>query len=124
MTLSEEQGHRTEKRLYRPLVGLSSQQIFQMNGIYRLCIVCTEKEISVYQTIIGVSRFLIYVASCIVFFLSKRITDWIGDSGVIGEEQAGFREGRNTTDHIFTLLAMIQKQLSRHTTLYVAFNVY
>ena len=27
VTLSEEQGHRTEKRLFRRLVGLSSQQI-------------------------------------------------------------------------------------------------
>ena len=33
------------------------------------------------------------------------------------EEQAGFRAGYSTLDHIFSLYAMVQK----HTTLYVAF---
>ena len=55
------------------------------------------------------------------FVLNKRITDWIGESGVIGEERAGFREDHSTTVHSFTLLAMMQKQLSRHRKLYVAF---
>ena len=54
------------------------------------------------------------------FVLKERITKWIDDSEVIGEEQAGFRD-RSTSDHIFTLLALIQKQLLRHIKLYVAF---
>ena len=55
------------------------------------------------------------------FVLNKRITGWIGDSGVIGEEQAGFRGDHSTTDnHFTTLLDMTQKQLSRQRKLYVA----
>ena len=55
------------------------------------------------------------------FILNKRLTDWIEVNGVLGEEQAGFRENRCTTDHVFTLMACIQKQLLRHRKLYVAF---
>jgi len=55
------------------------------------------------------------------FILNKRITKWIGESELIGEEQAGFREKHSTTDHIFTLFALTQKQLIRHRKLYVAF---
>ena len=48
-----------------------------------------------------------------------------GVSGVIGEERAGFREVHSTTSeltiYVFTPLAMIQKQLSRHRKRYVAF---
>ena len=55
------------------------------------------------------------------FVLNKRFTKWIDDNEIIGEEQAGFREDRSTSDHIFTLLALIQKQLLRHRKLYVAF---
>jgi len=55
------------------------------------------------------------------FVLNKRITRWVELNSVIGEEQAGFRENRCTTDNIFTLLACAQKQLVRHRKLYVAF---
>ena len=37
------------------------------------------------------------------------------------EEQAGFRAGYSTVDHIFSLYAMVQKYLLKHTKLYVAF---
>jgi hypothetical protein len=53
--------------------------------------------------------------------LNRRITSWIEENNIIGEEQAGFRENYSTIDHIFTLVAMIQKQLVRHRKLYVAF---
>jgi hypothetical protein len=55
------------------------------------------------------------------FVLNRRITSWIEENNIIGEEQAGFRENYSTIDHIFTLVAMIQKQLVRHRKLYVAF---
>ena len=55
------------------------------------------------------------------FILNKRITKWIEINDIIGEEQAGFRKKHSTTDHIFTLFALIQKQLVRHRKLYVAF---
>ena len=50
------------------------------------------------------------------FVLNKRIANWIDDNEILGEEQAGFRQERSTFDHIFTLLALVQKEL-----LYVAF---
>ena len=53
--------------------------------------------------------------------LNKRITKWIDDNGIIREELAGFRQQCSTFDHIFTLLALVQKQLLRHRKLYVAF---
>ena len=56
--------------------------------------------------------------------LNKRITNWIDDNEIIGEEQAGFRQEHSTFDHIFTLLALVQKQLLRHRKLYVAFIVF
>ena len=53
--------------------------------------------------------------------LNKRINNWIEENNIIGEEQAGFREDYSTVDHIFTMLAMVQKQLLRHRKLYAAF---
>ena len=40
---------------------------------------------------------------------------------LLSETQAGFRKTYSTTDHLFTLLALIQKQLLCHKKLYVAF---
>ena len=40
---------------------------------------------------------------------------------VFTEAQAGFRKGYSTTDHIFTLHAIIEKQFLRNAKLYVAF---
>ena len=37
------------------------------------------------------------------------------------EQQAGFREGYSTVDHIFTLYGLVQRYLQRNTKLYVAF---
>jgi hypothetical protein len=55
------------------------------------------------------------------FVLNKRIGSWIEENNIIGEEQAGFRKEYSTTDHVFTLMATVQKQLVRHRKLYVAF---
>ena len=40
---------------------------------------------------------------------------------LINEAQTGFRQNYSTMDHIFTLLALVQKQLLSHGKLYVAF---
>ena len=45
------------------------------------------------------------------YILNKRLAIWIEENGSIGEEQAGFRRDHSTTDHIFTLFAVIQKYL-------------
>ena len=55
------------------------------------------------------------------FIINQRINDWIESCNILGEEQAGFRRNRSTLDHVFTLYAMIQKQLVKHKKLYVAF---
>ena len=49
--------------------------------------------------------------------LNKRLAEWAEVEEKIIEEQAGFRAGYSTLDHIFSLYAMVQK----HTKLYVAY---
>jgi hypothetical protein len=55
------------------------------------------------------------------YILNKRLTKWIEENRVVSESQAGFRRNYSTIDHIFTLLALVQKQLLSHKKLYVAF---
>ena len=55
------------------------------------------------------------------YILNKRLTTWLGDNRLINKTQAGFRKGYSTVDHVFTLLALIQKQLLTHGKLYAAF---
>ena len=43
------------------------------------------------------------------------------DNNLLAQTEAGFRKTYSTTDHLFTLLALIQKQLLCHKKLYVAF---
>ena len=45
--------------------------------------------------------------------LCTRLTAWAEGSGLLYEEQAGFRKGRSTVDQIFALQAVTQKYLSR-----------
>ena len=52
---------------------------------------------------------------------NKRLCKWAELEEKIVEEQAGFRAGYSTIDHIFTLYAIVQKFLSRNKKLYVAF---
>ena len=53
--------------------------------------------------------------------LNKRLTTWLEDNRLINETQVGFRKGYSTVDHVFTLLALTQKQLLTHGKLYAAF---
>ena len=53
--------------------------------------------------------------------LNDRINAWIEDQRRISENQAGFRKKRSTIDHVFTMYAIIKKQLLYHKKLYVAF---
>lgn len=55
------------------------------------------------------------------FILNQRLSNWIEANGVIEDVQAGFRKGYSTIDHIFTLSALVQKQLVRGKKLYAAF---
>ena len=42
-------------------------------------------------------------------------------NNITGECQAGFKRNYSTTDHMFTLLALIRKQFSLNRKMYVAF---
>jgi hypothetical protein len=53
--------------------------------------------------------------------INKRLQKWIEFNNITGEYQAGFKAHYSTIDHIFTLLACIQKQFSHNRKLYVAF---
>ena len=57
------------------------------------------------------------------YVLNKRLTDCMDEHGLINEAQAGFRRNYSTIDHIFTLLALVQRQLLNHGKLYVAFDL-
>ena len=53
--------------------------------------------------------------------INNRLQEWIEEYNLTGEHQAGFKKGYSTVDHMFTLLAHIQKQFSFNRKLYVAF---
>jgi len=56
----------------------------------------------------GVSL-LSLVSKCYTLVLNKRLVEWTEDYSKLTESQAGFRKGYSTTDHIFTLNAIVEK---------------
>ena len=56
--------------------------------------------------------------------INSRLTKYLDAVGCIGEEQAGFRQGYSTIDHIFTLHAIIDMYLSKNKKLFCAFIDY
>ena len=56
--------------------------------------------------------------------LNSRITDYLETNNILGQEQAGFRSGYSTTDHIFVLHSLIQLYQSKKKKLYCAFIDY
>ena len=53
--------------------------------------------------------------------LNSRLTKFLDSYGTLNEEQAGFRAGYATTDHIFVLDAILRMYLHRGKKLYCAF---
>ena len=53
-------------------------------------------------------------------FINNRLQEWIEQNSLTGECQAGFKKDYPTVDHMFTLMAMIQKQFALNRKLYVA----
>ena len=45
-------------------------------------------------------------------FMNNRLQGWIEQNNLTGECQAGFKKDYSTVDHMFTLMAMIQKQFA------------
>ena len=59
--------------------------------------------------------------------INERLTTFINNNNIIGEEQAGFRSGYSTHDHIFALHSIIDLYLNkfnRKKRLYCAFIDY
>ena len=56
--------------------------------------------------------------------INNRLTEFINASGSMGDEQAGFRYGYSTTDHIFTLHAIVNMYLHQSKRIYCAFIDY
>lgn len=53
--------------------------------------------------------------------INRRLQEWVEENNITGEEQAGFKRNYSTIDHMFTLLAFVQKQFCFNRKLYVAF---
>jgi hypothetical protein len=53
--------------------------------------------------------------------INSRLQEWVDLNNITGECQAGFKKDYGTVDHIFTLLAIVQKQFLQNRKLYVAF---
>ena len=64
---------------------------------------------------------LLFCQKYIQNILNRRLVLYTDVFGLLSEEQAGFREGYSTVDHIFSLYAMVQKQFSKNEKLYVVF---
>ena len=50
-----------------------------------------------------------------------RLQEWVEMNNITSEYQAGFKRTYSTTDRMFTLLALTQKQFSLNRKMYVAF---
>ena len=53
--------------------------------------------------------------------INNRLREWVEENNITGEFQAGFKRNYSTIDHMYTLMACIQKQFSLNRKLYVAF---
>ena len=49
--------------------------------------------------------------------LNERLTSYLEDNNMIGDEQAGFCNGHSTLDHIFVLHSLIDLYLSKKESL-------
>ena len=56
--------------------------------------------------------------------LNHRLSLYVENVGLLGEEQAGFRPGYSTTDHIFVLNSLVQLYLQNNKRLYCCFIDY
>ena len=61
------------------------------------------------------------VSKIYTYILNARLTKWVEINNKISDCQAGFRKDYRTTDHIFTLYAIVQRQLLNKKKMYVAF---
>ena len=68
--------------------------------------------------------FLSCLGKLFSFFLNSRLTRFVEVNQIIGSEQAGFRSGFSTTDHMFALKSLIDIYLSKRKRLYCCYIDY
>jgi exonuclease III len=56
--------------------------------------------------------------------INSRLETFLNNAGYIGPEQAGFKKGFSTTDHIFLLHGLIELYLKKHKRMYCCFVDY
>jgi hypothetical protein len=53
--------------------------------------------------------------------INMRLQEWVEENNITGEFQAGFKRNYSTIDHMYALMAFVQKQFCLNRKLYVAF---
>ena len=56
---------------------------------------------------------IIYIGKLFTALINQRLDDYVNDNHILGEEQAGFRSGFSTTDHIFVFISLIGIYLNK-----------
>ena len=64
------------------------------------------------------------IGKLVTSILNNRLNQYFEEIGALGEEQAGFRAGYSTQDHVFTLKMLIDLHNSQSKRLYCAFIDY
>ena len=64
------------------------------------------------------------MVNCLQQILNNRLNKCLEDSGILGEEQAGFRKKCSTVDHIFTLKMLVDFYVHKNKKLYCSFIDY
>ena len=87
----------------------------------------TLSAILVTQSNALLSRDVVYRKSsldAVVVYSLHSLATYLDEANIVGEEQAGFKEGYSTLDHIFALHSLVEMYLPRRIRLYCAFIDY
>ena len=55
------------------------------------------------------------------YIMNKRLLTYLEDQNILVEEQNGFRKGRNSQDHLFSLCYIIKKRIQLNMSTYCCF---